>query len=549
MTLGRTYKTDTTNTNVEQQKFDMKKVADVLVPFFERYKRFTITDNIKLPEGYQVQDVWVTVNHGANGVSIPAHLPFAVTGATLFSTPALASAMFFPLLYAPYALWQVAYLASPLLHYNADSSNVTVCIGNESQDSPYWFFQPELLVQQVFDLLGTFSSIGPDFLATVQDLADNFFEEIGDTHIPNVSSEVGDLIGDTVSDLIKKLKAVFDAILAVFTSAQWPDFSNDNPISTAMDDLIATVKIENLQAQLGELFAPLKSFVDSVLNLLLENLGSAISDLFSWMSAMFENSDKLAFGQAHGLTKELPISFNAIAVKPGVTINLNACLRRTDEALDQWRLDTYNKLYQAYLQQMAEWESRSFISGDPSALRKSPGTLRQEEHRAVKELVLHSLNNYHGSNDNQYDLARIQLFESGIDWDNMSYRLFNYGPSASDVERDKQGWFTGVDNRRKAFLKALWAQVLIPLQGNEHLEAQILEYFASGDTELQEELSDDELAVLFQDLVLDREAVDSGQLLSHETKTVPTDLIVLKTADLESQLPQNPNTPCGQPEE
>jgi hypothetical protein len=80
-TLARTWKTDTTNANLEQQEIDFKKVADVLAPFFARYKRHLLIENVRIPEGYEVQDVTVTVNHGSNGLSIPAHLPLSLAGA------------------------------------------------------------------------------------------------------------------------------------------------------------------------------------------------------------------------------------------------------------------------------------------------------------------------------------------------------------------------------------------------------------------------------------------------------------------------------------
>ncbi|MCL4537972.1 MAG: hypothetical protein M1610_10335 [Nitrospirae bacterium] len=83
LTIGKTYKTDSTNVNVEQQEFNIEKIAATLTPFFQEYKRFLINDNIKLPDGYEVREVHATVNHGSNGISIPAHLPLKLAGAAL----------------------------------------------------------------------------------------------------------------------------------------------------------------------------------------------------------------------------------------------------------------------------------------------------------------------------------------------------------------------------------------------------------------------------------------------------------------------------------
>lgn len=89
-----------------------------------------------------------------------------------------------------------------------------------------------------------------------------------------------------------------------------------------------------------------------------------------------------------------------------------------------------------------------------------------------------------------------------IDWKNMSYKLYNYGPNGNEIKLEKMGAFSGVDKRRRAFMKALWAQVLIPLQPNEYLESQIVQYFVDGTFDFNRDSGSDELTALFQDLIL-----------------------------------------------
>ena len=84
LTIGRTYKTDTTSKS-QPDEFKGQKIADLLVPLFQRYGRYLITDDVKIPDGYMVRDVYVTVNHGSNGISFPAHLPLSLAGAAGFS--------------------------------------------------------------------------------------------------------------------------------------------------------------------------------------------------------------------------------------------------------------------------------------------------------------------------------------------------------------------------------------------------------------------------------------------------------------------------------
>src|SRR5690606_4162136 len=193
-----------------------------------------------------------------------------------------------------------------------------------------------------------------------------------------------------------------------------------------------------------------------------------------------QNTQTLSFYGAEGARGELPVSLNTVAIKPGVTVNLTACLRRTDEALDAWRVRTFAALYQGYLQQLADWESRSMRGQERDGLIKPPPMLRQEERRALKELVMHALNNVAAPNGNSYTIDRMNLFEHAIDWENMSYRLFNYGPTAEEVVLEKEGLFAGADERRRAFLTAHWAQVLIPLKDDERLEEQVGRYFETG---------------------------------------------------------------------
>ncbi len=204
-------------------------------------------------------------------------------------------------------------------------------------------------------------------------------------------------------------------------------------------------------------------------------------------------------------------------------------------------METFDNLYQSYLQLLAEYESKTFISGNAGRITKSPSTLRNEERLALKELILNSLNNYHDTSGNTYTLEKMNLFENAIDWKNMSYKLYNYGPNGNEIKLEKMGAFSGVDERRRAFMKALWAQVLIPLQPNEYLESQIVQYFVDGTFDFNRDSGSDELTALFQDLILDRELIEEHpRVISTTPAVIPTDFIVI-----EDQLPKNENTLCN----
>lgn len=541
LTIGKTYKTDSTNVNVEQQEFKIEKIAGTLAPFFEAYKRFLVTDNIKLPDGYEVREVNVTVNHGNNGISIPAHLPLKLAGAALGTGLTLASAAssgFGPGVLIPLGIWQFEYSASPLLHYNTDSSNVTVCIGNESHDSPYYFFQPDFLIKEVFEMLGNFSAIGPDLLNTIKANAEKLLDDLKD-NADKVPDNIKDIVKNTIDKVIDNIKNVLDSIS--ISGSLKKGFHANFDFNALVHSIVDVNALAALAVTMKDLFTPLKTFIDGIIQLIKDGMQDALSDLFSFLSEMFENSQTLPFYSCAGMKGELPVSFNTIAVKPGVTINLTACLQRTEEGLDKWRLETFDNLYQSYLQLLAEYESKTFISGNAGRITKSPGALRNEEHLALKELILNSLNNYHDASGNTYTLDKMNLFENAIDWKNMSYKLYNYGPNGNEIKLEKMGAFSGVDDRRKTFIKALWAQALIPLQPDEHLENQIRQYFADGTFDFNRGLDNEELTALYRDLILDRELIEEEpQVISHRVAVIPTDFIVIQ-----EKLPENTSTLCN----
>jgi hypothetical protein len=538
--LARTYKTDQTSAVMEGGSgLSVKTVANVLVPFFEQYKRFLVTETIQIPDGYQVQNVQVTVNHGANGLSIPAHLPLTLAGATVVAAPLLAYSAIIPI-YSVLALWQIAYLASPLAHYNVDSSNVTVCIGNESQDSAYYFFEPDMLVTEIFKLLGNFAALTPALMQSIKDEIETL-RTGWLTNVGNVSTEAATMVQDSLNTVVGKVNDVFSAVRKALdpTVGEVVPKNELRAIGNAMVALVQSVAVssEQLKTKLGDLFKPLESFFNKVIELIVKAIESSVSDFFSFLMAKFHNSERLTFTDSFGARKELPISLNAVAIKPGITVNLVVTLRKTDEALAQWQLETFNSLYQAYQRQLADYESRNFSMSGGNGLSKSPGTMRQEENLMMKELILHALNNYHENKGNAYDLARMNLFEHAVDWKNISYKLFNYGPNLGQVALEHKGAFQGVDDRRKAFMTAHWAQALIPLREDLHFEDVMLKYFETGETNLEGSLEADELTALYQSLILDREAALVDPDPVHRFEILPTDFIVLKPDD---SLPANP---------
>lgn len=553
--LAKTYKTDQTNANSEQGG-GFKDVAKVLVPFFDRYNRFLVTDTIQIPEGYRIQEVKVTVNHGANGISIPAHLPLSLGGAALYSAPLLGYSVLFPWLYLPVAVWQMAYLASPLLHYNVDSSNVTVCVGNEAQDSPYYFFPPDQLLHDIIEFITNFAAIGPDILSTVQEKGQELIAALTGNAV-QLPGEVEGIVTSTVQGLVASIGEVFQAITRALdptTGEAVPTFREPNGELTKILEAIGeftesvSVDVAQLQELMGEFFEPLGDFLTEVFTSIGTGLEDAIPDFIAMLLEQTNNSQNLDFVESYGLQQEIPISLNVVSIHPGITVNVVACLSRTEEALEAWRLETFGTLYQAYLQQLAEYEARNFALSDAKrdALSKSPGTMRGEEHRSLKELVIHALNNHQKANGSEFSFDRMNLFEHAIDWPNISYKLYNYGPSLEKLALEAKGIFKGADARRKAFMTATWAQVMIPLQSDSRFEQALLTYLESGEADLEKDIESDELAALYQALIQSRALLQEDPQVRTRREVVPTDLIVIKP---DGELPVNEQTQCTVNEE
>lgn len=536
--MGRTYKTDNTNeTDVAPE--GLEKIGQTLMPVFKTYKRHLVTDTLTIPDGYRLGDVRLMVNHGSNGVSVPVDLPLKATTAGLMTLPTVYAYGIFAM---PMALWQVLMLASPLLYHNTDSSSVTATVGTEAQESHYYFFEADFLVQEILQLFGTFSALAPGIMQQIENriaalpqtmntqatemaaaMTDAANEVLG--AVQTVLTDIKDKLEDFVAQPSLDLPGLVQTFITAITS-----------FTTSVSGITTTIP--------ATLFGPLNDFIEEVVGLISEAAESAMSDMMAALVDASQNNVLLDYGAAAGATGEVPVALNVITKTPGVTVTLAACLVRTDEALDAWRLDTFGTLYQAYLQQLADYESRTFISGPP-VHGKSPGAMREEERRSLREILIHALNGVHDqpSPPNTYTHDRINLFEHGIDWENISYRLYTYGPNLAEIRYDDAGVFYGADARRRAFLTAHWAQVMLPLPEDPTLEKAMLAYFESGATEIGADLTTDELTQLWADVINERSKLgDKPPPLSTTELVLPTDHVVLMPDD---EFPKNPNTACA----
>ncbi len=540
--LTRVFKTDSASATGGSDSFKGGKIADVLVPFFGKYQRFAITDNVDVPEGYGVLDVDVAVSHGANGVSVPAHLPLTLPGTALY-----AASSFVPfamgllgVAFLPAWVWSVAQAASPILHYNTDSSNVTVTIGTEGQDSAYYFFEPDDLLDIITGLLQAISAASPQLISGIRSLADQRLAEVR-LAAAQVPAEISSQVGKAVEGALTRIKKILEKL----AQADLPGAAAD---VIAIDDFSLSLE---LTEELKDVFEPFTDFIDDLSGLLQDEVGDAIQQVLSEVLSRMENNQRMEFNMSRGAEGKLPIAVNALALNPGVTVTVSACLLRTQEGLARWQLRTFEAFYQSYMQQLAAWESQ-FYSDAPKGLTRSPGLMRRDERVAIKERVIAALDGLYPNSSGTIDIERLELFEHAIDWESVSFRLFNYGPSPDGMELEHSGLLSDADEDRRRFLLASWAQVMIPLQAHDGLTAQFLDFMDGGTGRVADAVSDDptevietdELTALYRDLVLSRSLIGENPPPGEPRfVTLPTDLVALFEANLADNLPRNPNWP------
>jgi hypothetical protein len=106
---------------------------------------------------------------------------------------------------------------------------------------------------------------------------------------------------------------------------------------------------------------------------------------------------------------------------------------------------------------------------------------------------------------------------------------------------EREGLYHGLDAAHRGFLGAAWAEVLLPLSGNAVLERAMLAYIESGNTAIDADLTNDELAQLWQDVITRRQIfAGTPEPTNQRLVVLPTDLLVVRQDD---SLPAVPPAP------
>lgn len=245
--------------------------------------------------------------------------------------------------------------------------------------------------------------------------------------------------------------------------------------------------------------------------------------------------------------------------------NVTAQLKRRPELYEQWQLDTYNKIIDAYLEKKAAYdnalaEAKSQASFGIQIQGNNPLYNRTIEKQELQKGCMNWLEANYGNdgydidnscssdgrpvmitNEDQACYAKkVKFFEQAFDWNIMSYLFYPYfyGKKCSWKEIYK---LDDNDPIFRAFLQAGMSRVVVPVKPN--YEAAVMYYIETGEVWNGGEapVPDDPLYVSIADDLAEQDPTPVGE--PWETR-VPTSLNILQkdsSAIDESGLPCNCN--------
>ncbi|MBW6424185.1 hypothetical protein KX729_22230 [Rhizobium sp. XQZ8] len=255
-----------------------------------------------------------------------------------------------------------------------------------------------------------------------------------------------------------------------------------------------------------------------------------------------------------GVRGEAQVAFNGVYVEH-YAVSIKLLLSRTSDALDRWKMTTFNAIQEAYVALKSDYERKLAAL---QARRGAPVTARTEaEYRSIEkaELKRSSLQLLTGQDFSLFDAVKrpanaaplmdpteaviegqyANFFESAFEWDEIVYEFLPYFWGNKDTWLEKLG-FSDMDPIFAKFLRAGFAKVLVPVRRGRE---RVLLYYLETGTLWQGDGAPVVTDKFYLSLLSEVEARDSdeGQTTgiaegSPWKQTVPTNLVCLETRDL-----------------
>lgn len=249
---------------------------------------------------------------------------------------------------------------------------------------------------------------------------------------------------------------------------------------------------------------------------------------------------------------ELSIAYSLMAIW-SYTLGADLYCELTTEGYEKWKLETYDSIMQAYLDQKAAYDEQLRAREIQEGIRilgRNPLENRRIERDELRKLVLWLITGGIGMGENVFypldepivDIARacpwgkyVQFFENAFEWQNLMYVLYPYfwGRHARWVNALH---LTDPDPEFAAFLKAGAARVQVPVRPG--FEKAIAYYCQTGLIWNGEDppLLDDELYVpivqeITENLGGPEEGVPYPEGAEPWEVTIPTSLVLVQDLD------------------
>lgn len=192
------------------------------------------------------------------------------------------------------------------------------------------------------------------------------------------------------------------------------------------------------------------------------------------------------------LTGEVPVLVSASQVH-GWAASVSLLCERTDAAFEQWQLDTYQAIMNAYEEDRAKYEDalKAASTGDGVDIQgRNPETNRDIERAELKKHAIGMLRDEHVDidaveSDGRVDLDAadevddmISFFEQAFEWSAMTYLFYPYYWS----RREKWPALLGIEDTDPLFanfLKAGAARVVVPVRTG--MTQDVLWYLQHGE--------------------------------------------------------------------
>jgi len=192
----------------------------------------------------------------------------------------------------------------------------------------------------------------------------------------------------------------------------------------------------------------------------------------------------------------IPVTIMAFGLYSFVA-NVEVVCERTNEIYEQWQLDTFATIMQAYHIQLAAYEERiaaSLVAGGVEISGNNPGQNRAIEKQELKRACITLLTHQHfetfdAMKHSDSDLPRIdvleaareapfiQFFEQAFEWNQITYVLYPYFWSNRDQWMNRMS-LKDTDPEFENFLRAGAARVVVPV--DPAFKNQVLQYLQSG---------------------------------------------------------------------